>query len=279
MKIQYQDHNICIFESTLYRTTSCLISTADFILLVDPNWLPIEVEFIKTRVEAIADHRPLYLLFTHSDYDHILAYGAFPEATVICSAAFDQNRDKEKILNQIRSFDEEYYIQRDYPILFPKGEIIISTQQESRKIGASTLHFYQAPGHTADGLFTYIESPEILLVGDYLSNIEFPFIYDHSEAYMNTLDLAEELIEQKQVRLLVVGHGDYCEDREEMKRRIAESRAYISALKESIEKGEAFNLKKWLDKYGFAKALTACHEENVKQLKKEKKGGRGKENS
>ena len=279
MKIQYQDQHLCIFESALYRTTSCLIATEDFILLIDPNWLPIEIKFIQARVEAIADNRPLYLLFTHSDYDHVLAYAAFPAAKVICSAACDQSPDKEKILNQIRSFDEEYYIKRDYPILFPKGEIIISAVHESRKIGTTTFHFYQAPGHTPDGLFTYIEDLELLIVGDYLSNIEFPFIYDHSEAYLKTLDLAEQLIEQKPLRLLVTGHGDHCTEQEEMKRRITESRAYINELKRSIEKGITFDLEKWLQRYGFAKALTGCHEENVEQLKKEKKGGRGKENS
>ena len=83
--IQYKTPAVTVFESALYRTTSAVIQTPDMVLLADPNWLPHEVAAIQQHVAAIRGSRPLYLLFTHSDYDHILGYKAFPDAQAIVS--------------------------------------------------------------------------------------------------------------------------------------------------------------------------------------------------
>lgn len=66
--------HITIFESALYRTTSTVFHNDDLILIVDPNWLPGEVQAVRGHVDQIKKGYPLYLLFTHSDYDHIIAY-------------------------------------------------------------------------------------------------------------------------------------------------------------------------------------------------------------
>ena len=126
MKKQYQTQAITVFESALFRTITSLIKLPDATVLVDPNWLPHEVEHIRKTLafpESLQDFSsdsPLYLLFTHSDYDHIIGYRAFPNAKVIASEAFVNSPDKEKNLRQIREFDDEYYIQRDYEIEYPE---------------------------------------------------------------------------------------------------------------------------------------------------------------
>ena len=117
--IQYQDSSLCVFESALFRTTSTVLEMPDLILVVDPTWLPEEVQAIQDFVFSKKANRPIYLLFTHSDYDHILGYGAFPEATIIATTAFNTNPGKQEILAQIRKFDDEYYIQRSYKINYP----------------------------------------------------------------------------------------------------------------------------------------------------------------
>lgn len=71
MKIQYKDQNLIIFESDLFRTTSSIIKGKDYILVVDPNWLPREVDLIKKKADKIGRGKEKYLLFTHSDYDHM----------------------------------------------------------------------------------------------------------------------------------------------------------------------------------------------------------------
>ena len=45
--IQFKTPNITVFESALFRTTTTLLETDDLLLLVDPNWLPSEIENIQ----------------------------------------------------------------------------------------------------------------------------------------------------------------------------------------------------------------------------------------
>jgi len=74
MKIQYQDTNLVVFESALFRTTTSLIIGNDHIVIVDPNWFPIELNFIWNFIQALDITVEKYLLFTHSDYDHIICF-------------------------------------------------------------------------------------------------------------------------------------------------------------------------------------------------------------
>jgi len=113
--IQYKNPHVTVFQSALFCTTATVVQTADFVLVVDPNWLPGEVEAIRHFVEMEEAGRPVYLLFTHSDYDHIIGYGAFLQATVIASEAFRQNPGKEKIIEEIRTWDEGNYIAAPTP--------------------------------------------------------------------------------------------------------------------------------------------------------------------
>lgn len=94
--ITFQNHNLCIFRSLLYETNSIVVQTEDLVLVVDPTWLPHEVEEIRQFVHSSLNQRPLYLLFTHSDYDHILGYNAFPGAKVIASKAFEEKTKQEQ---------------------------------------------------------------------------------------------------------------------------------------------------------------------------------------
>ena len=92
MKISFQDASCTVFESELMQTTCTLIQRPNHLLLVDPNWLPSEVEAIAEEVARVQAGRPLYLLFTHSDYDHIIAYERFREdASLIVSRALLEN--------------------------------------------------------------------------------------------------------------------------------------------------------------------------------------------
>ena len=51
MKISFQDASCTVFESELMQTTCTLIQRPDHLLLVDPNWLPSEVEAIAEEVD------------------------------------------------------------------------------------------------------------------------------------------------------------------------------------------------------------------------------------
>ena len=89
--IQYKSENITVFQSALFETTSTVIETEDVILVVDPTWLPQEVENIRNYVNSIRNHRPIYLIFTHSDYDHIIGYKAFSGVITIGSQELSES--------------------------------------------------------------------------------------------------------------------------------------------------------------------------------------------
>ncbi|MEM6697670.1 MAG: MBL fold metallo-hydrolase, partial [Bacteroidota bacterium] len=168
------------------------------------------------------------LLFTHSDYDHIIAYKRFaPLAKVIASQAFVNHPNPEKELKTIREFDEEYYITRNYEISYPKVDIIINGE-EKRQLGEETYHFLPADGHNRDGILAFHEELGVLILGDYLSNLEFPFIYESLAAYRATLNRIEMLLQTGNVQLLITGHGDCTKDAKEMQKRLAQSNSYLN---------------------------------------------------
>ncbi len=270
--IKYQSEQITVFESTLFRTTSTVVITDDLILVVDPNWLPQEVEEIKKFVETNRKNQPIYLLFTHSDYDHIIGYGAFPEAIVIVSEAFENNPEKDKSLQGILKFDDEYYITRNYKIEYPKGDVIIKKDGQQLQIGKTTLTFYLAPGHNPDGIFTIIEPLNIWIAGDYLSNEEFPYIYFSSFEYEKTLEKVDYILKKHNIKTLIPGHGDIAFDKMEIQKRKAENLQYISDLREAVSTGNRFDLESILKKYRFPAIMTKFHEGNVEVLKKEIEG-------
>lgn len=267
--IQFKNKHFSVFESALFRTNSVVIETKDLILVVDPTWLPHEVAAIRHHVDAIKNGRPVYLLFTHSDYDHILGFGAFPDAYIIASQAFKDSPDKEEQLQAIRKFDQEYYIRRPYKMCFPRVDIAVDSGTDFITIGDTRLSFWLAPGHNADGIFTLVEPLGIWIAGDYLSNEEFPFIYHSAEAYLNTLDKAEEIIKERQPKYLIPGHGDVSTDTSEMFSRLQQSKEYIIRLRETIRKGERFPEEALWERYDFRIGQEEFHRKNVALIRKE----------
>lgn len=263
MKIQYQSNELVIFESALFRTTTTLIIGEDYLLLVDPNWLPIELDFIEKIVDSKGVGKEKYLLFTHSDYDHIIGYGKFKDYKTIASKNFIENHSKDEILRQIATFDDEYYVKREYPIEYPSIDIVISEDNEHINIGTDEYSFFQARGHNLDGLFAYNKTKKLLLAGDYLSNIEFPYIYDSVNRYRDTLAKFEKVIQEKEISRLISGHGDATSDKVEMVNRIQASRQYINQLVASVTLDKAFNEKALLEKYDFSIIMKQFHLKNM----------------
>lgn len=266
MKIQFQDDTITIFESALYQTTSTVIDLGVFILIIDPNWLPIEIKTIQNHVNKIRNERPIYLLFTHSDYDHIIGYQAFPEAKVIATQAFQNNPDQNKIIEQIKNFDDENYILRDYPITYPTVDIIISQDFQTIEIEGKEIIFCLAVGHNADGMFAFIPEQGIFIAGDYLCEVEFPFIYVSGLEYLATLKKAARIINDYQPKIMIPGHGLFTTDLMEMKNRVHEAEKYIKDLIDTIKNKKPFDLEHFLKKYQFPKNMVAAHHKNLEIL-------------
>ncbi len=258
-----------IFTSALFQTTSTLLVSEKTILLVDPNWLPHEIKMIKDLTKHYQEGRQLYLLFTHSDYDHIIGANAFPEAIVIATEAFTKNPNKKKVLEEIYFFDDSNYIQRDYPISYPLVDVVVNKDGQQLTIGDMTLVFYLAPGHNADGMFTIVEEAKTWIAGDYLSDIEFPFIYHSSADYLETLHKVDRILEMHDIDQLIPGHGTPAKSIKEIQKRKLENQSYILELKSAARTTNEFNIQALWNRYKFRRGMEASHEENVALIEKE----------
>jgi hydroxyacylglutathione hydrolase len=267
MKIQYADNNITVFESALYRTTSTVIALQNTVVIIDPNWLPNEVEFLKSFVQNIYPHHNQYLIFTHSDYDHIIGYGAFPNATTIASSALQHNQHKETILKQIRDFDNTWYIERSYPITYPKIRYPIENDNATIVIDETMFHFYLAPGHNADAIFVLIPELGTWICGDYFSNIEIPIIDHNYHAYQQTLDKSTSILEKyPAINHLITGHGDMAHGRKAIKKRIIEDKKYLEILQQSNGDSTLSSLKKIISNRSKNPEMWALHNNNITKI-------------
>lgn len=265
--IQFQNESITIFQSQLYKTTSTVIKTEDCIIIVDPACLPNEIAEIREKVDSIKGNLPVYLLFTHSDWDHLIGYAAFPEAIVIASAQLRDKVNKQAVLDDIQKFDDGYYIDRDYPITYPEVTIAIEEDAQDLKIGNTKITFYLAPGHTEDSIFTLIEPLGIWLAGDYLSDVEFPYIYFNSEEYMKTLEKIDTILLEHTINFLIPGHGTFTTEKQEIIRRKSEAVDYITQLKIAIQTNT--NSDHLIQKYAYLQSMQQFHQQNMELIKKE----------
>ncbi len=270
MKIIYRDAAVTVFQSCLFQTNSTVVQTDDMVLVVDPCWLPEEVLAIRHFVETVRGNRPIWLLFTHSDYDHVIGYGAFPGAKVIASRAMVRSDKKAATLSQIHQFDHDYYIERPYPVLFPdKADFEVFRDGSLFKLGATKMTFYLAPGHTADSIVCVIWHLGLCLAGDYLSDVEFPFIYHSSFEYEKTLEKFARIHDRTWFVRLIPGHGNPSPTIQDWLGRRNDGLAYIYALREAVRTGRPFD-EEWLWKtYRFPLLQKKYHDANLELMRRE----------
>jgi hydroxyacylglutathione hydrolase len=268
MRCLIHNDTIEVYQSQLFQTNSTIIKTKNAIVLVDPNWLPNEIEFLQKKVNELIEKNQLVLLFTHSDYDHIIGYGAFESNTTIASASFISNLKKNKILNQIAAFDDANYIVRTYPITYPQISNAVSFDGEIVDIMALKIKTYQAKGHNDDGILAYFESEKTLVLGDYLCNVEFPYIYYSSTEYEKTLEKIEHLLLHENIEFVIPGHGKIM-NKEQSLSLIHSNRKYIAALRNAVLNNNQLGLMYFDVPQTFPKIMTKFHNANVKLIKKE----------
>src|SRR5699024_5358398 len=133
-------------------------------------------------------------------------------------------------MQEIKAFDQSYYLPRNYQPMYPKVDEVISEDGQQINVGNSTLTFYKAPGHTHDNLFTAIEPYGIFLTGNYLSDVEFPFINSSYTDYLKTMEKAEMILVKHDISVQIPGHGHITENMKEMRNRLAFSKEYLRRL-------------------------------------------------
>jgi glyoxylase-like metal-dependent hydrolase (beta-lactamase superfamily II) len=201
------------------------------VFVIDSPVLPEELELLPSLLEQAEFPAPQGLLVTHADWDHVLGPLAFPEASLACaeSSVARLHAEPGAAQRELRDFDEELYLRRPRPLSL--GSIQALVVPGRCAIGEAELELHPTDGHTVDGMAVAIPWAQVLVAGDYLSNLELPALNagDRIDAYLATLELLRALV--LAAEHVVPGHGPIL-DREQALTVLQQDVAYLRALRE-----------------------------------------------
>lgn len=221
---------IFLFTSILQQLNTVVIVDDAYIILIDPGFFPQEIAEIQTFIRPWeTPNRQRFIVVTHSHFDHIAGVSYFPGYQLIVSERWE-SANEQRSRERLERFDGEFYVDRPWNGLLSPLQ---STQTAAAGQRIGPLLFFATPGHTQDSLSILYR--DVLIVGDYLSILEFPFINHGTNDYEKTLRLFLTIIADHPVRLLISQHGRHAQTLAEMKQRIAVSQEYIRCVRRDVQ--------------------------------------------
>lgn len=232
------------WSSAIWQTRTTLVRGRRGEILFDPTYFPAEIERIAGEAESGGGSRRRALVLTHSDWDHVAGFTRFAEWRCVAHAevARKDPGERERIVAEIRSFDARWYVERPAEPVYPRVDVAIDDERELSLAGEPAL-LIPALGHTADGIATFLPGLRLLVAGDMLSALEFPFVYHSATAYRRTLLRVAEIVRELDIRLLVPGHGPVARDRAEIERRLRDDLDYLDRLDDAVSAGLGVGLR------------------------------------
>jgi glyoxylase-like metal-dependent hydrolase (beta-lactamase superfamily II) len=196
--------DVVVATSRAYQTTCTLVRNREEAFCIDSPVFPDELDIVPALAEQ-AGFSVVGLLATHGDWDHLLGRYAFPEAPLGCAetTAARLIGDPGNAQRKMREFDEEFYVERPRPLSLPSAQRL--PVPGKLDIGDGELELHPTEGHTEDGMAIWVPWARVLVVGDYLSPVEIPWLHGSANAYVATLNRLEPLVEEAEH--VVPGHG------------------------------------------------------------------------
>lgn len=196
-----------VFTSGIWQTTSTILSHRSACLVVDPAYFPRELSAITARVEELGSAPAV--VFTHGHWDHVMGHTSCPGAPVwvhrqLADDVATNSVRAAKYLADAREFDSRWYVPRRDGHHWP-GDLRGVHDQHLIDVAGASVRALHLPGHSCDGLGLLVESIGLLLVGDYLSPCEIPFV-DDAPQYRATLVRLLALLEDG-ISEVIPGHG------------------------------------------------------------------------
>jgi glyoxylase-like metal-dependent hydrolase (beta-lactamase superfamily II) len=217
-----------VMTSRIWQTTATALRGGGEALLIDSPYFPDELEALPGLL-AGAGFEPDGLVATHADFDHLLGRLAFPGLALGLGQPTVERLHREPGAAQrgLRDQDAELYVSRPSPLAL--GQVQGLPVPGRLELGEEELELHPADGHTPDGTAIFARSLGVLVVGDYLSDVEIPRISvgGSSAEYRATLARISPLIEAAEV--VVPGHGSP-HDRDTALRLLDEDADYLDAL-------------------------------------------------
>lgn len=231
---------VLVQTSNMWQMNSLVVTGAgragapDATVVIDPGWFPDEVAGLQALAASSPAGRPTHILLTHPDFDHVVGWAEFAGAQLIAHPAAAE-RDPARSQQQVEALDGQFYVVRQTAYRYPPTAAFTSPASLDLG-GGETALFCASPGHVEDALFTVLPERRVLIAGDYLSDLEFPFVYHSFAAYRETLQQAGWLCRSHGIDCLIPGHGRVAESRTEIRYRIDTDMAYLDDLMAKADK-------------------------------------------
>lgn len=264
--------NVFIRTSHVQKLQSVVLVTEESVVVVDPGFFPDEIDEIQKHA-AQFDGQTKYLILTHSDFDHIAGVHTFSGYKVLAASTWDKNNERRSI-QTLEFADTSNYVNRVWsgpmpPITFDR---LLDDGEQFAK-----FTFYHAKGHTSDGLV--LVHDRVAIVGDYLSAVEFPFIFTSYIDYLRTLAKLRSVFAAHEIELVIAQHGPAATTTQEIQRRIDLSEDYIRRLENLVRRAISADLdveatvqqaRDFLyDDMPISVGIQSLHVNNVKKIYKE----------
>jgi glyoxylase-like metal-dependent hydrolase (beta-lactamase superfamily II) len=223
-----------VITSGLWQTNAVALRAGSEAVLIDSPYFPDELDALPALLSQ-AGFEPDGLLATHGDFDHLLGKVAYPPLTLGTGGetALRLRAEPGAAQRDLRDHDDELYVVRPAPLGL--GAVQALPVPGRVDLGDQELELHPAEGHTADGMAVFSRSHGVLVVGDYLSDVEIPMISPGGsiEAYRATLARLAPLVEEAET--IVPGHGS-ARGRDETLRILDEDAEYLDALERGEER-------------------------------------------
>jgi hydroxyacylglutathione hydrolase len=248
-----------VFFSGIWQMTSTVLMSGRNCLVVDPGYFPRELADIAAHIPQQAAVEAL--CFTHSHWDHVAGHGIFPAVPVYTSSvlACSVAEGGELAVNgmaKAQEFDSQWYVARPWGYRWPE-DLRGLDDGGWFNVGDLDIEAFLLPGHAPDCMA--IRAENHLLVGDYLSPCEIPFV-DNLADYRRTLKRLLTLIPSA-IDTVIPGHGpalsaaDAC--------RIArEDLGYLDRIARLAERGDTAALNVSLPRAADVAGMRDHHAEN-----------------
>jgi glyoxylase-like metal-dependent hydrolase (beta-lactamase superfamily II) len=246
-----------VVTSRMWQTTATVLRAGGEALLVDSPYFPDELEALPALL-AQTGFEPSGLIATHGDFDHLLGRLAFPGLALgVGNATADRLRAEPGAAQRdLRDNYDEHYVRRASPLSL--GQVQDLPVPGRLDLGEEEIELHPAEGHTSDGLALFARARGLLVVGDYLSDVEIPMISGGGslDGYRATLARLAPLVEEADT--VVPGHGSP-HDRDTALRILDEDVDYLDAL-------EAGHERPALPEGRGSRTQRRIHADNLRQL-------------